>query len=518
MRTRGIVLLLVGWRIARPRPLVRVPRVGTSSAHFLLILTTSILRLGWAAGVEASNDEAYTYLYTVYPDWSQFDHPPMTMLVERLGLALFGSVSPLSLRFGFVILGAASTWLMAAWTTRLFDDGRAGFFAALALNLTGYFAMKVGSFALPDGPMTFFALATLWALTEAFAKPPCIRPWLLVGVCWGFALASKYHAIFLPAGALAFAALTPSVRRHLLSPGPYLAVAIGLLGFLPTLVWNAQHEWASFAYQGGRAIAYGFHPEKLASYVAVQAALWFPWIWVPLALVFVGRLREWRTLADTERFLLVQSAIPLGFFLAVALVRGAMPHWALIGLLPLYPLLGRAWAMTAMRRRLLVMIAAAVVIPLAILVNVRSGWFPATRLDPSREFSGWESVGRELSARGLLDRPNTFLFTEDWYASGHLAFESRGRLPVLCYRADDARGFAFWSKPSDWLGHDGLLIDCKDTPGLVNHYAPFFRRVELLASFPMTRGGRPMLTVRVYLCTEQLVPYPFKGHAKIAME
>lgn len=511
-------MLLVGWRIARPRPLVRVPRPGTSSALFALILATSILRLGWAAGVEASNDEAYTYLYTVYPDWSQFDHPPMTMLVERLGLALFGSVSPLALRIGFVILGAASTWLMAAWTARLFDESRAGFFAALSLNLTGYFALKAGSFALPDGPMTFFALATLWALTEAFAKPPRIRPWLVVGACWGLALASKYHAVFLPAGALAYAALTPTARRHLLSPGPYLAVAVGLLGFLPTLVWNANHEWASFAYQGGRAVAFGFHPEKLANYLAVQAVLWYPWIWIALAFVFVGRLRAWRSLADTECFLLVQSAVPLGFFFAVALVRGAMPHWALIGLLPLYPFLGRAWAMSTMRRRLIAMVATALIVPLLILVNVRSGWVPVLKGDPCREFSGWESVGRELTSRGHMGRPNSFLFTEDWHASGHLAFEAKGRIPVLCYRADDARGFAYWSKPEDWLGRDGLLIDRKDTPGLVEHYAPYFRRVELLTTFPMTRGGRPMLTVRVYLCTEQIKPYPFRGHTTLVAE
>jgi hypothetical protein len=85
-------------------------------------------------------------------------------------------------------------------------------------------------------------------------------------------------------------------------------------------------------------------------------------------------------------------------------------------------------------------------------------------------------------------------------------------VPVLCYRSDDARGFAHWSRPEQWIGWDGLFIEKKDGAEPAAQYAPFFRRIEWLASFPMTRGGRPMQTVRVYRCTEQIRPYPFRGH------
>ncbi len=502
--------------IARPR--VRWPDLGSRSALFALVVVATAVRFVWAAWLEASNDEAYNFLYTVHPAWSQFDHPPATMLVERFGLALFGTVSPLALRFGFVLLGAASTVLLALFTARLFADARAGFFAALALNVTGFFAVKAGSFALPDGPLTFFAFATLWALAEAFAGPPRLRPWLVVGACWGCALASKYHAVFLPAGAVAFALTTPTARRHLRSPGPYLAVAIGLLGFLPALIWNAGNGWASFAYQGGRAVGLGVRPDKLAQYVGEQMVVWFPWMWLALAAALVRGLRSWRTATDAERHLIAQATVPIAFFLAIAGTRGAMAHWGWIGFLPLFPLVGRAWADASRARpertrrvAILVSLAAAGLL-LAILLYVRSGWFPATPRGPARDFSGWESVGKELRARGLLDRPNTFLFTDDWHASGHLAFESAGHVPVLCYRSDDARGFAHWSRPEQWIGWDGLFIEKKDGADPAAQFAPFFRKIELLATFPMTRGGRPMQAVRVYLCTEQIRPYPFRRH------
>ncbi|MBX3397420.1 MAG: glycosyltransferase family 39 protein [Gemmataceae bacterium] len=503
--------------IARPR--VRWPALDSRSALFALIVVSTAVRFVWAYWLEASNDEAYNFLYTVHPAWSQFDHPPATMLIERMGLALFGSVSPLALRFGFVLCGAASTVLLALLTTRLFADARAGFFAALALNVTGFFALKAGSFALPDGPLTVFAFATLWALAEAFAQPPRLRPWLVVGACWGCALASKYHAVFLPAGAVAFALTTASARRHLASPGPYLAVALGLLGFLPALLWNAENGWASFAYQGGRAVALGFRPDKLAQYVGEQMAVWFPWMWLALAAVLVRGLRSWRTASDAERHLLAQATVPIAFFLAIAASRGAMAHWGWIGFLPLYPLLGRAASDLSrerperLRRIAILYSLAAAGLLLAILLYVRSGWFPATPRGPARDFSGWESVGKELRIRGLLDRPNTFLVTDDWHASGHLAFETDGTVPVLCYRSDDARGFAHWSRPEQWIGWDGLYIEKKEGGDPAAQFAPFFRRIDRLPDISMTRGGRAMQAVRVYLCVDQLRPYPFRGHA-----
>src|SRR3954470_13405093 len=103
-----------------------------------LIAVSGLLRLAWAASLGPGNDEAYHYLFTVHRDWSYYDHPPMVAVVESLGGALTGGgASELGLRLGFVALFAGSTWLMARLTTR-FYGARAGWLAALGLNLTAY--------------------------------------------------------------------------------------------------------------------------------------------------------------------------------------------------------------------------------------------------------------------------------------------------------------------------------------------------------------------------------------------
>ena len=44
-------------------------------------------------------------------------------------------------------------------------------------------------------------------------------------------------------------------RRWLFSPYPFAAALIAVAVFSPVLIWNAQHDWASFRFQFVRAVA-----------------------------------------------------------------------------------------------------------------------------------------------------------------------------------------------------------------------------------------------------------------------
>ena len=54
-------------------------------------------------------------------------------------------------------------------------------------------------------------------------------PWVSVGLAWGGAMLSKYHAIFLPAGTLLLLVGHRPMRHWLAKPGPYVAIVLGLL-------------------------------------------------------------------------------------------------------------------------------------------------------------------------------------------------------------------------------------------------------------------------------------------------
>lgn len=498
----------------------------TRRALWAMIGASAALRLVWASSLGGFTNEAYYYLYARNLDWGYFDHPPMVALVAALGLKLAPGLAPLlAMRLGFIALFAGSTWLMARLTARFFGP-KAGLLAALALNATGFYGLLVGAFAEPDGPLLFFWLLTLDRLAVVLDGPGRTSAWGLAGLAWGAAMLSKYHAVLLPAGMGLHLLLRPSARRCLRTPGPYLAVAAGLAVFSPVVGWNAAHGWASFTFQGTRAGGFqGFRPDTLGEAILAQFLYLSPWIWLGLVAILVRLVRRGpRGWGEPEAFLICHAVPAMTLFLGVASFRRIMPHWPLIGFVALMPMLGRTWAdrlatrPVEQRRRLAAVASAPLILAILIVAQARSGLLQDGRgrllglvpplEDPTVDLIRWDQIAGELRRRGLLDDPGVFLFTDYWRFSAQLAMAIHGEAPVACYHRD-ARGFTFWSRPGDWLGRDGVFVRVDDGSAEAVSYAPWFDRVEPIATFPIVRAGVPVQTVRLYRCVHQTDPFLF---------
>ena len=488
-----------------------------------MIVVTTLVRLVWSSVLGLGMDEAYHSLFLRHPDWSYFDHPPMLALVEAFGVALAsGLVVPITLRVGFVLLFAGSTWLMSRLTSRFFGDW-AGLLAAFALNISAYHTAAAGGFALPDGPLLFFWLLTLDRVAAAIDHPERWSSWVQVGLAWGGGMLSKYHAVFLPGGVVLFAILEPSARHLLRQVGPYLAVAVGLVVFAPVLYWNATHEWVSFLFQGERAVG-GLRLRPLALLAAIggQAAYLFPWLWWILVTILVGRISHfYRGATVTERFLVCQAILPLTVFTAVACVRPVLPHWTLVAYLSIFPLVGRFWELhwrenPARTRRRLAVLATIPALTMGLIVaQYQTGFLnrlglPA-KLDPSTDMYGWDQIAAEIKRRGFLDQPGTFVFTGTWYLSGQVAFATRrDNVPVLCYNQREPHNFAFWDRPEDFVGRDGILVSTTNASHEPACFARFFERIDPPIRFNVTRHGQVVRQVRLFRCVRQLTPFPFE--------
>jgi 4-amino-4-deoxy-L-arabinose transferase-like glycosyltransferase len=490
-----------------------------------LVTFATVFHIALGASVGPSNDEAYYALFAVHLDWSYFDHPPLVGWIIWLGAKLLGRIAPvLAMRCGFIALFAASSFVVANLAGRLYGP-RAGFLAALALNVTGYFGIIAGTFALPDGPLVFFWLLTLERLTAAVRSPHPLVPWSGVGFALGGALLSKYHAVFLPAGFLVWICLDRSARTWLKRPGPYVALAIALGMFSPVLWWNAHHEWVSFLFQGRRALGLvGFRGELLLSALVGQAVYLLPWMWLLAMLAAARCARRFYSISAAERLLLCQSFWPLAVFATVACRRPIFPHWSLVTFLGLLPLVGRDWAIraeaqpAAMRWRLAAIALVPALLAAGIAMQARTGFFcPAPRgimaaaADPTLDLFGWDQVAGGLAERGLLDGPNTFLFTGNWYHSAQLAFATVGHIPVLCYSGHDARGFALWSRPDERVGQDGILVAIDHRSTEPACFDRWFEGIEPIGEFPILRGGVPVHYVRLFRCVRERKAFPFDG-------
>jgi hypothetical protein len=500
-------------------------------ALWALIGVSTILRLVWAANVGAAFDEPYYFQYIQHPALSYFDHPPMVALVGALGLALTGDAySVFGLRLGFIVLFAGSTWLIARLTARFFGP-RAGVLAALTLSASGYFGMAVATIAQPDGPLLFFWLLTLDRLAVALDDPDRLVPWLGVGVAWGGAMLSKYHAVLLPAGALLHILVWPPARRCLRKPGPYLAAAIGLILFSPVIAWNATHDWASFLFQGGRAtLSHQLRLDHLGATLGTEALYLFPWLWLGMVAILVKLVRRGpRAWDKPESFLICQAAPALVLFHAIAAQRWIMPYWPLFGFIALMPLLGRHWAQglktnpTVYRKWIAAVALFPVLSAALVAAQARFGLLEdsqgrllgliAPKHDVTADMSCWDEVVRELQRRELLTDPRTFLFTDSWDRSAGLALATRGKAPVACYHLEP-RSFSFWSRPEDWVGRDGIFIESVRAPGALSRYHKFFARYESIGTVRIVRRGALVREVYLYRGTHQTWPFPFDGRVR----
>jgi len=208
------------------------------------------LRLLFMGTVDLLPEEAYYWNYAQHLDIGYLDHPPMVAWLIWLGTHLFGQAE-------FAVRSAAAMcWLAAAFFSfQLANDlyGKTAAFNAVLLFAVLPFFFAIGLLMMPDAPLTAAWAGTLYFLERALlAQRP--KAWLGVGVCMGLGMLSKYSLALLGPATLVFLLLDAKSRRWFWSPWPYLAAAIAAVLFSPVIVWNAAHDWASFAFQSTKRL------------------------------------------------------------------------------------------------------------------------------------------------------------------------------------------------------------------------------------------------------------------------
>jgi 4-amino-4-deoxy-L-arabinose transferase-like glycosyltransferase len=472
-----------------------------------LIAGTALLRLLMAAELGLGIDETYMVAAGRVLHLSYFDHPPLSWWLSRGAAMLLGSERPLVVRLPFVALFAVSTGLVYALGA-LAGSPRAGLWAAVALNLAPVLGITTGFWVLPDGPLVCALLGAGYCLMRALPGEDTNWGWWLgAGAGAGLALLSKYSAVLTLAGAVLYLASSPVHRRWLARPQPWVAAALAAALFAPALAWNASEGWASFAFQGGRAVAQGLHPAGPLLVLGGAALYLLPWIWAGLLVALARGLRAgpraWQS------WLLCCLALPpIVLFAVVALwSHRVLPHWAVPGYLFAFPLLGAELARLAEARpRLLRRATAATAALLAcgLLVTaaeLRWHWLGAVApgFDPGLQALDWTPLRGDLDERGLLRRPGTVIAGASWWVTGKLDYALGGDPPVLCLNTD-GREYNYAPGPASRLGEDALLLG----PGLDRarvqaSYGRLFESIDELPPARLRFPARPAAAIPMFL-------------------
>ncbi len=476
-----------------------------------LIAATALARLVLAMLFGLGIDESYMVAAGRQVQLSYFDHPPLSWWLAWGAAHLFGSEAAVVVRLPFIALFALSTWLLYRLTARLFSP-RAGLWAAVLANLAPVLGFTTASWVLPDGPLDCALLGFALCLVRAVDTKTGFRWWVAAGLCAGFSLLAKYSAILSLAGAGIFLLTQPVQRKWLLRPQPWLALLVGLAVFSPVVIWNMQHGWASFAFQGSRATGLRWHPFAPLTTLAGEALFLLPWLWLPLMVCFITALR--RGPEEQNAWLLCcLGAPPIVAFALISLWshERILFHWAAPGYLLLLPLLGRAVAArleagSGLVRTWLASTAAFVILALALVgADVRWNWlalFGPLRHDPAIEAVDWTSLANELAARHLLGPDGPLLAATRWLDAGKLDYALGGAVPVICL-GDDPREYGLIHPPGFGAGRDLLIVAPGVSPArLEAMLGPHVASLAPLPNLTLLHHGQPILDVPLFLARD----------------
>jgi 4-amino-4-deoxy-L-arabinose transferase-like glycosyltransferase len=406
-----------------------------------LIACLTAMRMVYAGMTELRTDEAYYWTWSKENVLSFLDHPPMIAWFIRFGTAIFGDTN-FGVRFAGVLAMLVTQLLLADMVRRVTHDIRAVILALLMPEAALYYGLLMAKVA-PDVALIPFAVAMVWALVR-LAESGDARWWLLAaGVFAGFALLSKFTVVMLAPAVLAFM-LIPDWRRWLTSPYPLFAVLIAFTLFSPVLIWNAQHDWASFRFQFVRAAAtHELSLRTVGDFFGLQFFLVGP-ILLPVVLSAVA-LTAWRGVRRRDAVALLLATgvmVPFGYFLWKSLTLRVGDTWPMflwpvgfaaaainIAMLPRegWP----AWMIKSTIAWANAAVASGIVLVVGtFLYSVASPWNFFGKTDPIGGEAGYEQVATRAQAE-MQKIGATWIATTDYRTYAMLRWYLNGRVPVV---------------------------------------------------------------------------------------
>jgi 4-amino-4-deoxy-L-arabinose transferase-like glycosyltransferase len=341
--------------------------------------------------------EARTY----GPEWQLgYDKlPPMPWWAVEVMYRLFGADWSYYLLAQIVVIGAFAI----VWLTALPLVGAAGaLVSVLIIDGLHYFNFTAVKFNHDVVQLPFWALAG-FAFHRAL-RGNRLGDWALLGAALGLAFWAKYFVVMLAIPMALYVLIDPTARRTVRTPGPYVAIAAGLLVILPHLVWLLANDFLPLAYAEARAAPVRGPLDHLArpGIFALGQLVWLiPSLLIALPLVYPRS--EQRVAAadphDRRIFTLLVFA-PALLLVAGSLISGrrlftmwGYPFWLFLGLwLVMYAptaidrlrltRIAGTWAIVTVIY-VLAFIADYAVLPF-IGTRYRASLFPGDRLAPER--------------------------------------------------------------------------------------------------------------------------------------
>ncbi len=374
-------------------------------------------------------DELQTLDDARHLDWGFVAYPPLTPLVGRLELVLFGT-SLVGFRL-FAAVAVSLVMVLAGMIAKELGGKR-------HIQVLAAVAAGISPVSLVQGAvLQYVSLDYLWGVTATYVlvrllKSEDPRWWVAIGGVLGLGMETRYTMGFLALGIAGAVIVTPA-RRFLRSRWLWAGVAVSILVFLPNFIWQVRHHFISLeflSYLHARDLQQG----RYEGFLRQQLLICVNPVTAPLAL-----LGLWFYFVRQEgrryRLLGVMFVITLALFA----LAGARSYYTA----PLYPmllaggsvlfgtLLGRLqplWSRFAYGVQWTAVLAGGIAYALLVMPVAPIGshlWTITSKIhDQFREEIGWEdlahSVARVYRSLSGEEQKHTGILTGNYGEAGAL--------------------------------------------------------------------------------------------------
>jgi dolichol-phosphate mannosyltransferase len=338
---------------------------------------------------------------------------------------------------------------------------------------------------------------------------------------------SKYTIVLLVPAVFVFILFSPRSMKWLARPQPYIAAFLALLLFSPVILWNADHNWASFVFQGPRRIkgSFDFSLFELLGYLVL--------LLTPAGLLSVVEFmlvkdrmksRTWfKNVIDQKTlFVVIFTFIPFAVFLFFSLFRQVKLTWTApvwLAFLPVmartmteihpiqkgrfFPFLKRTWQYSILGSPLVLG---------AILYYAVLG-FPGLPyyFKDSTFLLGWKSLAENIeqvkNCQEQIDSNPLIVGLDKYRIASGLAFYrkkaalekkeffSHGEVVETASRnlfGKNSLMYMFWYPAEQYAGRDMILVSDEPHDLMQKKVTQSFRSMDAIKKLSITKNNKPV--------------------------
>jgi 4-amino-4-deoxy-L-arabinose transferase-like glycosyltransferase len=462
--------------------------------------------------IDIFTEEAQYWLWSRNLDWQYYSKPPMVAVLNFLSTELFG-YTEFAIRLIPALLGAGSAFLIFSFARHIYQSEKTAFWAAvifLAMPIT----LLEFTFHTTDTSMSFFWILAWYGFFKA-VNSEGKKYWMLTGLATALGILSKSTMLLIFPAGLIYLLFSRQLKKHL--PNFLLFAAISVLGFVPGIIWNFQHDFYTFrhiATLGGansgdsKPFDFGLMLSRTSEYLGGQLAMISVFF---LPFFYLAFKSLWKSKGHTSFFLVLPGLLTFVGFGVLSFKTWIEVNWPgfaystiAVLLAPLVVSVSPSWTNY---RNWATGISLGLI--LLLLIPNWSGWKssgPIFKAEKAifKRMLGYDTLGNRVQfLADSIGGSNPVIFSESYHTASELAFYMPSHPQTLVINMGSRKNqWDLWPGMENQVGNTGRFIfvsRTKESPEEIAKFSKLLHEENLPFHFGKDSLGNTRIQIWEHL-------------------